>query len=513
MHFYSGTSDNGAGVSPKAPLNVAQKKDQRRNRLVKLLVVDDEEFITDTMCAFFRNRGYETYGASSGEEALDIIEEKRPHLVLLDVMLAPGGMNGLEVLGKIKALDDTIKVIIITGKVKNAGSVKEAKELGADDYLMKPLNFEKLETEAIPKIGAQLHEDFRKAADENKRLYEELNQGVIQTITVLARALDTRDRYTFGHSERVAEYAVGIAEIIGFSEEEKDLLKTAGLLHDIGKLGIPDEILRKPGKLTIKEYEDICKHPIEGVKILEPIPRLRIISDIILHHHERCDGKGYPDRLSYDVPKTGQNIASTHRFDKMASWILQVPDSFDAMTSPRPYRNALSQEAAMEELNRGKGTQFEPNVVEAFQTYYQKHKAVFKPLERPVDYSRYPILFIGENRAILESIRDALSNNFTIEIAMDIHEALGILEEVQRIYLTIIFQKTSEFITQEMIDKIIETGFPMAKIAIHTAEDINHYDEILNRCQAVKYPINPSNPQALNEEIMEKIREAIVKEQ
>lgn len=481
--------------------------------MVKLLVVDDEEFIKDTMCAFFRNRGYETYGASSGEEALDIIEEKRPHLILLDVMLAPGGMNGLEVLGKIKTLDDTIKVIIITGKAKNVESVKEAKELGADDYLMKPLNFETLEKVAIPKIGAQLHEDFRKAADENKRLYEELNQGVIQTITALARALDARDKYTFGHSERVAEYAVGIAEIIGFSEEEKDLLKTAGLLHDVGKLGISDEILRKPGKLTKNEYEEICKHPNEGVKILEPIPRLRIISDIILHHHERYDGKGYPDKLSYDVPETGQDITPTHRFDKLATWILQVPDAFDAMTSPRPYRNALSLEAAMEEINRCKGTQFEPNIVEAFQAYYQKHKEVFKPFERSVDYSRYPILFIGEDRALLESVRDALVKNFTIEIAEDIHEALGILEKGRRIYLTIIFQKTSEIINQEMMDKIIENRFPTTKIAIHTAEDINHYDEILNKCQAVKYPINPSNPQALKEEIMEEIRGAIVKEQ
>ncbi len=481
--------------------------------MVKLLVVDDEEFIKDTMCSFFRNRGYETYGASSGEQALEIIKEKRPHLVLLDVMLAPGGMNGLEVLGKIKTVDETIKVIIITGKAKSVESVNEAKELGADDYLMKPLNFETLEKVAIPKIGAQLHEDFRKAADENKRLYEELNQGVIQTITALARALDARDKYTFGHSERVAEYAVGIGEIIGFSEDEKDLLKTAGLLHDIGKLGIPDEILRKPGKLTENEYEEICKHPCEGIKILEPIPRLRIISDIILHHHERCDGNGYPDRLSRVVPESAEDIVLSQKFEKMASWILQIPDAYDAMTSPRPYRNALTHEKAMEELNKCKGTQFHPNVVEAFQKYCQDHREVFKTYEQPVDYHRYPILFIGEDRELLEQVKSLLSDNLTIQTARDFHEALVILEKDIKIHLTIIFQKTSNIISQEMMDTIINNGFPITKIAIHTEESINNYDEMLNKCHAVKYPIDTSNPQALKEEIMEEIRGIIAKRQ
>ncbi len=479
--------------------------------MVKLLVVDDEEFIKDTMCTFFRNRGYETYGALSGEQALEIIKEKRPHLVLLDVMLAPGGMNGFEVLGRIKSRDETIKVIIITGKAKSVESFNEAKALGADDYLMKPLNFEILEKVAIPKIGAQLHEDFRKAADENKRLYEELNQGVIQTITALARALDARDKYTFGHSERLAEYAVGIGEIIGFSEAEKDLLKTAGLLHDIGKLGISDEILRKPGKLTENEYEEICRHPYEGVKILEPIPRLRIISDIILHHHERCDGNGYPEGLSRVVSETAEDTILSKKFEKMAIWILQVPDAYDAMTSPRPYRSALTHEAAMEELNKGKGTQFHPNVVDAFQKYCQEHEEVFKPYEQTVDYHRYPILFIGDDRELLEGVKGLLSNNFTIQTAKNIHEALAILEKGLKIYLTIIFQKTSDIFNQEMMDTIIENRFPITKIAIHAAESINNYDEILNKCQAIKYPIDTSNPQALKEEIMKEIRGVVAK--
>ncbi len=480
--------------------------------MVKLLVVDDEELIKDTMCDFFKNRGYEAYGASNGEDALLIIEKERPHLVLLDVMLAPGGLNGFDVLKKIKEKDNTIKVIIITGKATDSASVKEAEKLGANDYLMKPLYYEKLEREALPKIGAQLYEDFRKAADENKRLYEELNEGVLQTITALAKALDARDRYTFGHSERVAEYAVGIAEILGFSEEEKELLRIGGLLHDIGKLGISDEVLRKPGRLTKDEYDEIKKHPKNGVEILNPIPRLRKISEIILHHHERYDGMGYPDGLSHDVSEKTQIIAVADRFDKIASWILPVPDSYDAMTSPRPYRDALPHETAMEELINGKGTQFDSKIVDAFQEYYQKHKEISQVSEQFVDYRDYPIMLIGEDRKLLEKVKSDLDRHLTIEIADNIQEALDILEEGQKIYLTVIFQEASEIINQELLKKIIEDGFPITKIAFHTMEAPKHYDEILNKCQVLKYTFNPSNLQALKMEIFREIQHAIAEE-
>ncbi len=479
--------------------------------MIKLLVVDDEEFIKDSMCYFFRNRGYETYGASTGEEALAVIDKTRPHLVLLDVMLAPGGLNGIEVLKKIKAADNTIKVIIITGMAKDVEFVNEAKELGADDYLMKPLDYKTLEKVALPKIGAQLYEDFRRAADENKRLYEELNQGVIQTITALAKALDARDGYTFGHSERVAKYAVGLAEVMGFSEEEKEMLRTAGLLHDIGKIGISDEILRKPGRLTEKEFEEIRRHPLEGFRILEPIPRLRKISDIILHHHERYDGKGYPDGLSpsKDVHDKAQVIAVANNFDNIASWMLTVPDAYDAMTSPRPYRNTLTHETAMEELVKGKGTQFDPKIVEAFQEYYQKNKEAFEPFQVPADYKGYPILLIGENRRVLERLKKDLKKYFSIEIAGNIHEALNVLEVDPKICLAVVFQQVSEIINHEMINKMVENGFPTSKIALYTKDNIAHYDEIMTKCQVLKFTFNPSNSHALAVEIMKEIQEAI----
>jgi len=452
--------------------------------VLKLLAVDDEEFIQETLCVFFRNRGYDTYGASSGEEALHIIKKERPHLVLLDVMLAPGGMNGFEVLQQIREIDKTIKVIII----------------------------KKLENEALPKIGAQLFEDFRREADDNRRLYEELNQGMIQTITALAKALDARDRYTYGHSERVAEYAVGIAEIMGFSEEEKELVRIGGLLHDIGKLGISDEVLRKPGRLTEDEFNEIKKHPREGAKILESIPRLRKINDIVLHHHERYDGKGYPDGVkSKDISENAQIVAVADRFDNMASWILAVSDAYDAMTSPRPYRDARTHEAAMEELIRCKGTQFDPRVVEAFQEYYQRNKEKFKPFELAIDYKDYPILFIGEDKETLGKIESSLNSHFTIELAGTIQEALDILGKGAKIRLAVIFQQVSSIVDQELMNEMIANRVPVTKIALNSTEDIRHYDKVINKCQVFKYAVTPSNPLALQVEIMKNIEEAISK--
>lgn len=480
--------------------------------MLKLLVVDDEEFIQETMCSFFSSKGYQTYGASGGEDALSIIKKERPHLVLLDVMLTPGSLNGFEVLKKIKEIDKTIKVIIVTGKATDQQSMRRGEELGVNDYLLKPLDYEKLEKEALPKIGAQLFEDFRREADENRRLYKELNQGTIQTITALAKALDARDKYTFGHSERVSDYSAGIADVMGFSTEEIGILRMSSLLHDIGKIALPDEILMKPGKLTRDEFDEIKKHPKVGADILGSMPRLKKVVDIILHHHERYDGKGYPDGLKCkEIPEKSRGVSASNSFDKMASWILTVSDAYDAMTSPRPYRDALTRESAMEELMRCKGKQFNPVVVEAFQEYYEKNGEKFKSCELTVDYKNYPIMFIGDDIEGLEKIKRNLSKYFTIEIADSLREALNILEKDLNIYLTVIFQRVSNVINQEMIDEIIKSRFPITKIVLCDVEDIKGYDQVISKCQILKYMSNFSNPQPLKVDIIKGIEEAISK--
>ncbi|MDD2717135.1 MAG: GAF domain-containing protein [Candidatus Wallbacteria bacterium] len=188
---------------------------------------------------------------------------------------------------------------------------------------------------------------------ENANLYTELINLYLTTIQSLAAAIDAKDPYTHGHSKRVAEYAVAISRKIGCTLEELEVIKHTALLHDIGKIGVPEKILMKPGKLTREEFEEIKKHPVLGTEIIKSIKFLEEVSLFLKHHHERFDGKGYPDSLA------GEDIP-------LGSRIISIADTFDAMTSDRPYRKSCSRERAMEELKTCAGHQFDPILVDAF---------------------------------------------------------------------------------------------------------------------------------------------------
>jgi putative nucleotidyltransferase with HDIG domain len=191
------------------------------------------------------------------------------------------------------------------------------------------------------------------AAIENTRLHETNRHTFYQTIRALAQALEQRDSYTMGHSERVTRYALRIATFLGVTERDRDVIQQAGLLHDIGKIGVRDAVLLKPGRLTGEEREDIERHPIIGDSILHPVSFLGEALDAVLHHHEHWDGTGYPSGLAGDrIPLVARVIA--------------VADTYDAMTSRRPYRDAMTHEAAVAEIRRYSCTQFDPAVVEAF---------------------------------------------------------------------------------------------------------------------------------------------------
>jgi len=188
---------------------------------------------------------------------------------------------------------------------------------------------------------------------ENSRLLQELHELFVESITALANAIDARDPYTRGHSQRVTEYSLRICKHLPLSQEEIDYIQYAALLHDIGKIHIRDDILHKPGKLSESEFEEMQKHPAYGAKIMEPVKRFRTILPYMFHHHEKYTGKGYPYHLK------GEEIP-------LAARIIAVADSFDAMTSDRPYRKGFSQEEAIMELERNAGTQFDPMIVEIF---------------------------------------------------------------------------------------------------------------------------------------------------
>ncbi|MFH1283735.1 MAG: HD domain-containing phosphohydrolase [bacterium] len=376
--------------------------------MVKLLIVDDESGVRNLLGNYFTDINYNVLTAATGEEALTKIDEFKPHLVFLDVGLPR--KSGLQVLEEIKSKDPTIKVIMITG-MDDKKVYEKARTLGASDYVKKPFKLEYLENEVLPKIGRQLYEDLRRENLEKTRLNEELakklneieslygklKQTSIQTIMSLALTLESKDPYTHGHSQRVSKYSRGIALALkennhwNIDDEFLNNIERESMLHDIGKVGMPDNILRKPDKLTDEEYGIVKMHPEIGARILQPIEDLRENIEVILHHHETYDGKGYPDGLRSDkIPLRSKIISVADTFDAIVSGydkkkfgmsesaipersrILSVADAYDAMTSVRSYRAALTKEEAIEEIERCKGTQFDPEVVDAFITYLEK---------------------------------------------------------------------------------------------------------------------------------------------
>ncbi len=210
---------------------------------------------------------------------------------------------------------------------------------------------------------------------ETAKLHENVKEYIISVVKMATRALEAKDEYTFGHSERVTQYAVDIAEKMGLDSELKENLRKAGLLHDIGKIGVRESVLLKPGRLTDEEFAEIKSHPTIGYEIIESMEIDESIKDAVLHHHERFDGWGYPDKLK------GEGIS-------LLSRILCVADSFDAMSSNRPYRKALPAKIVISELTKNSGTQFDPEIVVIFleilrgQGYY-KEEDLIEETEEP----------------------------------------------------------------------------------------------------------------------------------
>ncbi len=205
--------------------------------------------------------------------------------------------------------------------------------------------------------------DFFSLSLENAYLFDDLKSAYFYTIKAITNSIEARDPYTKGHSERVARFSKAIAEELHWDKNEIELIDWGGMLHDVGKIGIPDFILNKPGKLTDNEYNHIKAHPLIGAQIVKDISFLKSVTPYILDHHERFDGKGYPRGL------VGENISIKGR-------LLAVADSFDAMTSNRPYRKALKPEDALKEIARNRGTQFDAEIAWAFERAWISGKVI-----------------------------------------------------------------------------------------------------------------------------------------
>ena len=299
--------------------------------------------------------GYHCEQAGTAEEALARIKSTEVQLAILDIKMP--GMSGVELLGEIKAAHPDIAVMMATAVI-DIGTAIECLKQGAYDYITKPFNLDEvlLSVErALEKRRLELeNRDYQlhleqKVAEQARKI----RTSFLNAITALAYALEAKDKYTSGHSQRVAGISVAISAELGFSKPEIEKIRLAGLIHDIGKIGVKETVLNKPGKVTAKEYQHILSHSSIGERILTPIVEDKDILRAVRHHHERYDGTGYPDGLAgKDIP--------------LAARILAVADSYDAIISGRPYRQAQSIEAACTEIRHHLGSQFDPEVVEAF---------------------------------------------------------------------------------------------------------------------------------------------------
>ncbi len=323
---------------------------------VRILVVDDEEFLRSIIRERLEIAGYSVEEASNGNQALDLLENGGPYDVLLTDIRMPA-MDGITLLGEWGKRSPGTAGLVMSA-YSELDTAVHALKMGACDYITKPFNFDVLlitiENALRKKDLERQLADYRTNLEEKvKEQTDIINSMYVRSIDAMIKALEAKDFYTRGHSQRVTLYSVAIGEELGMTRQELEDLHRASVLHDLGKIGVREAVLNKPGKLTEEEFAEIVRHPETAIRILEPIPFFRPLLPAILHHHERFDGKGYPARLA------GRTIPP-------ASRIMTIADTFDAMTSTRAYRKALPVADAIAEIRRCSGTQFDPDIVPAF---------------------------------------------------------------------------------------------------------------------------------------------------
>lgn len=315
-----------------------------------ILIVDDNLIGRETLAELLESEGYILAFAMNGLVALQQATQLTPDLILLDVMMPD--MDGFEVCRRLRA--DTalaeVPVIMVTA-LDDHHSRLQGLEAGADDFVTKPFN--RAELRARVKTITRLNR-YRKLREEHTQLeaaHSELQQTYDATMEGWVRALDLRDKETEGHTQRVTEMTVRLAQAAGITGEELTHIRRGALLHDIGKLGIPDAILLKPGKLTEEEWDIMRRHPVYAYEWLSPIEYLRPALDIPYCHHEKWDGTGYPRGLK------GEKIP-------FAARIFAIVDVWDALRSDRPYRKGWSEAEVLTHILANRGTHFDPQVVD-----------------------------------------------------------------------------------------------------------------------------------------------------
>ncbi|MGN0155495.1 MAG: HD domain-containing phosphohydrolase [Lachnospiraceae bacterium] len=311
-----------------------------------IIVVDDDTMNLKMAGHILTRNNMRVTALKSGQALLDFVKKNEtPDLILLDIKMPE--MDGFETLTRLRQQEngkDKIPVIFLTASEDQEAETKGL-ELGAMDFIKKPFVPEVLTLRVrhiidLIRLQRNLSQEVEKKTEENEKLF-------IHVVRSLAEAIDAKDTYTNGHSGRVAEYSREIARRYGYSEKAQSDIYMMGILHDVGKIGVPDEVINKRGKLNEEEFEMIKGHPTMGARILGKIKEMPALAIGARWHHERYGGDGYPDGL------IGDNIPEEAR-------IIAVADAYDAMSSRRSYRDILSQEIVRSEIVKGKGTQFDP---------------------------------------------------------------------------------------------------------------------------------------------------------
>lgn len=294
-----------------------------------ILIVDDDAAYRKLMIGMLRTQGFEVFAACDGEDALSEFAHHEPDLVLLDVDMPR--LNGFEVCRRLKQKPESrlTPVVLVTGLAATEDRIRGL-EAGADDFLSKPVD----RNELLARVRSLL----------NLKAYTDELERAESVVFALARSIEGKDPYTEGHCERLAEYSSRLGKRIGLAPEHITALRWGGIVHDIGKVAVPEAILLKPGPLSSEEWKIMKQHPVIGERICSPLRSFRWVLPIIRHHHERYDGSGYPEGLH------GEKIPVTAR-------VLQIADVYDALTTERPYKRALSHDEAMvtmvQEVQRG----------------------------------------------------------------------------------------------------------------------------------------------------------------